>query len=168
MIAGDPSHTVDLAAFWQAYLGSLPEDNPARRQAVPNAWGFGDSPAMADGLGKLVYQGIKTATCSLLWEYGFDGEPLPQAGELSIILDGGGHPLCIVETVEVEIKPFNAVDALFAYEEGEGDRSLAFWRDAHWRYFSRGCERIQRRPEEDMPLVCERFRVVFGPDFRSL
>jgi uncharacterized protein YhfF len=60
------------------------------------------------------------------------------------------------------------VDALFAYEEGEGDRSLAWWRDAHWRYFSRVCERIQRRPEEDMPLVCERFRVVFGPDFRSL
>jgi uncharacterized protein YhfF len=150
-----------LAAFWQAYLGSLPQDSPARRQAMPNAWGFGDSSAMAGELGRLVYRGTKTATCSLLWEYQADGEPLPQAGELSIILDGGGHPLCVIETIEVEVKPFDAVDAPFAHAEGEGDRSLAYWRAAHWSYFSRVCERMQRRPEDDMPLVCERFRVVF-------
>ena len=47
---------------------------------------------------------------------------MPQAGDLNIILDGSGAPLCLIETVSVESKPFNTVDAQFAYDEGEGNR----------------------------------------------
>jgi len=47
------------------------------------------------------------------------------------------------------------VDAAFAHDEGEGDRSLAFWRSAHRAYFTR-----LGQFAEDMPLCCERFRVV--------
>jgi uncharacterized protein YhfF len=36
-----------------------------------------------------------------------------------------------LETVEVARRPFGDVDADFAYEEGEGDRSLSYWREAH-------------------------------------
>ena len=149
-----------IEAFWQAYLAALPAGaKPALNRY--EAWGFGDSPEMADDLGQLVKAGIKTATCSLRWEYEADGDPLPQVGELSIILDGAGDPLCIIETTEIEVKPYNEVDAQFAYEEGEGDRSLAYWRQVHWRFFSRVCDRIKRPLSETMPLVCERFRVVY-------
>jgi uncharacterized protein YhfF len=88
-------------------------------------------------------------------------ERVPQVGDLSIITNWDGDPLCIIQTTEVEIKPYNAVDPPFAYDEGEGDRSLAFWRAAHWRFFSRECASLGREPAEDMPVVCERFRVVF-------
>jgi uncharacterized protein YhfF len=147
--------------FWQQYRATQPTSHSLPVEP-PNAWGFGDSGAMADELGQLVRDGIKTATCSLLWEHETDGEAIPQAGELSIILDGSGHPLCLIQTFEVEIKPYSEVDAQFAYDEGEGDRSLAYWRDAHWRFFSRVCERINCRVSETMPLVCERFRVIFA------
>jgi uncharacterized protein YhfF len=40
---------------------------------------------MADDLGGLVVKGIKTATCSLYWEYEAGLEVLPQAEDLSII-----------------------------------------------------------------------------------
>ena len=69
--------------------------------------------------------------------------------------------MCLIETFELTIRPFDSVDAAFAYDEGEGDRSLAYWREVHWRYFGRMCEAIGRTPDEAMPLVCERFRVVF-------
>ena len=49
----------------------------------------------------------------------------------------------------------------FAATEGEGDASLAFWRDAHWAAFSRELEGIGRSPQADMPVVCERFEVVY-------
>ena len=147
--------------FWQSYLESLPEDHSTRGQPMPSAWGFGDGPEMADELGGLVYEGTKTATCSSLWEMEADEEPIPQPGDLSIILDGRGDPLCIIETAEVEVMPFNAVDAGFAYDEGEGDRSQAYWQAAHWRFFSRTLAAIGRTPDETMPLVCERFRVVW-------
>ena len=117
---------------------------------------------MANELGRLVRDGTKTATCGLLWEYEHEGEPLPEVGELGIVLDGDGEPLCLIETTEVHVLPFDQVDAEHAHAEGEGDRTLAYWRDAHWRFFSRLCQKIDRVPSETMPLVCERFRVVFA------
>ena len=44
--------------------------------------------------------------------------------------------------------------------EGEGDGSLAYWRDAHWAFFSRECARIGRAPSEAMPVVCSVFEVL--------
>jgi uncharacterized protein YhfF len=55
----------------------------------------------------------------------------------------------------VSYRRYNEVDAAFAHEEGEGDRSLDHWRDAHRRYFTR-----MGRFSEDMMLMCERFRLV--------
>ncbi len=55
------------------------------------------------------------------------------------------------------------VDASFARDEGEGDLSLAYWRAAHERYFTRALPRIGRSFAPDMPLVCERFRVIYTP-----
>ena len=150
-----------ISEFWQSYLNSLPEDDPARGRPMPPAWGFGDGPEMADELGELVRRGIKRATCSSLWEMEHDGEPIPKPGDLSIILDGRGDPICIIETTEVEVKPLDAVDAGFAYDEGEGDRSLATWRAVHWRFFSRTLAAIGRAPHDAMPVVCERFCVVW-------
>ena len=149
-----------VESYWRSYLESLPADAPVRdEQYVAEGWG--DSPEMADELGALIADGTKTATCSALWEYEAEDEPLPQVGLKSVVLDGKGDPLCIVETTEVEVRPYEEVDAGFAYEEGEGDRSLEYWREAHWRFFSRTLPNIGKEPTTDMPLVCERFRVVY-------
>jgi uncharacterized protein YhfF len=149
-----------VESYWRSYLESLPADSPVRdEQYVAEGWG--DSPEMADELGALIADGTKTATCSALWEYEAEDEPLPQVGLKSVVLDGKGDPLCIVETTEVEVRPYEEVDAGFAYEEGEGDRSLEYWREAHWRFFSRTLPNIGKEPTTDMPLVCERFRVVY-------
>jgi uncharacterized protein YhfF len=153
-------HNERIDTFWQRYLATLPATSPTRNEQYV-AEGWGDSPRMADELGVLIASGTKTATCSALWEYEAEGEPLPSVGLKTIVLDGNGDPLCIVETTEVKIRPYDEVDARFAYEEGEGDRSLAYWRDAHWRYFSRTLPNVGREPTTEMPLVCERFRVIY-------
>lgn len=148
------------AAYLQQYLDTLPADAPQRRAPVL-AEGFGDSPALADELGGLIVAGTKTATCGSLWGYEAEGAPLPEVGLLTIVLAGNGEPLCIIETVGTEIRAFDQVDAAFAYEEGEDDRSLESWRRAHWKFFTRTLQQYGLAPSEDMPLVCERFRVVF-------
>lgn len=145
----------------------LPPDSPVRSEHH-DADSFGDSPRMADELGALVANGTKTATCSALWEWEYESEPLPETGAKCVVLDGSGEPLCIIETVEVEIRPYNEVDARFAYEEGEGDRSLQHWRDAHWRFFTRSLAEIGKESTPEMPLVCERFRVVYQGERAAL
>lgn len=144
-----------LRAFWAAYLATLPPDAPHPPQ--PEAWYFCDTEPCANELADLVLRGIKTATCSLRWVYEAEGEPVPQVGELSIVTTWDGDPVCIIETTEITHRPYNEVDARFAYDEGEGDRSLDYWRRAHWSFFSRECATLGRAPAEDMPLVCERF-----------
>jgi uncharacterized protein YhfF len=57
--------------------------------------------------------------------------------------------------MELTQRRFNDVDAAFAYDEGEGDRSLEYWRRAHRRYFTR-----LGQFAENMMLYCERFRVI--------
>jgi uncharacterized protein YhfF len=116
---------------------------------------------MADELGALIAQGTKTATCSALWEWEVEGNPIPQPGLVTVVLDGRGEPLCIVETVEVSVRKYNEVDANFAREEGEGDLSLTYWREAHKNFFSRVLPKIGKEFSAAMPLVCERFRVIY-------
>ena len=145
--------------YWEQFLASLPPDSPHRTKTYV-AEGWGDSPALADELGALIVQGTKTATCSALWEWEAEGNPIPQPGLITIALNGRGEPLCIVETIEVTIRKYNEVDADFARDEGEGDLSLNYWRQAHRNYFSRVLRKIGKEFSEEMPLVCERFRVI--------
>jgi uncharacterized protein YhfF len=128
-------------------------------QAPADVFAFGDSKELADELAALVPAGIKTATCSALWSYEEAQKPIPRTGELSIVIDGNGAPVAVIETVKIFLVPFNEVTERFAWEEGEGDRSLAHWRQAHRNFFGR--QRFKHRGfDERMPLVCERFRVV--------
>jgi uncharacterized protein YhfF len=150
-----------IEAYWSSFLETLPAGSSVHDEPyVADAWG--DSPRLADELGALIVAGTKTATCSALWEYEAEGSALPEVGSKTIVLDGNNNPLCIVETTEVAVRPYDEIDARFAYEEGEGNRSLEYWRDAHWRFFSRTLPNIGRDPTIDMPLVCERFRVIYN------
>ena len=114
---------------------------------------------MASKLGELVRAGVKTATTRAFWAYK-PNEPLPQVGELSVVLGGEGEPLCIIETTEVRTVTFTEVDAAFAFDEGGGDRSLDYWRGAHERFFTRTLP-DGKTFSETMPVVCERFRKVY-------
>jgi uncharacterized protein YhfF len=120
------------------------------------AWGFGNSEQMMTDLALLVRDGPKRATASLVSDY-CDGEPFPRAGDLSVILDGSGEPVCVIRTTQVEVRRFGDVDADFAWTEGEGDRTLEDWRDGHLRYFA-----AEGHPIDDSSeIVLERFELLW-------
>jgi uncharacterized protein YhfF len=153
-------HTNQTDAFWQGYLATLPED------AKPHAllytvWDFADTPEAATKVGHLVRLGIKTTTSSLMWGLEQIGEPLPKVGEMAVVVGGEGEPLCIIEVTGVEIKPFNTVDEQFAFEYGEGERTLSDWRNDNWEYLARWCAEIGRIPSETMLLGCQHFRLLY-------
>jgi uncharacterized protein YhfF len=150
----------NITSFWHQYLDSLPETEKPRT-AVYDFGGFGDTEDDAEECAQLVKAGIKTATSSLVWEYEAENQKLPIPGEISIITGRGDVPYCIIEVTESVVKPFNEVDEPFAFDYGEWDRTLAGWRKGNWAYFSRVCETIGRTPSETMPLVCQRFRVLY-------
>jgi uncharacterized protein YhfF len=147
--------------YWQAFRDEVRAERPDLPEEPPDAWQFGDSAELADSLADLVLSGTKTATAGLLWEYEAEGVATPVPGKLEIVLNSRDEPVCVIEYTAAEIVPFDAVTAEFAALEGEGDRTLEWWRHAHWRYFSRRCEVFGKTPAMDMPVVCEQFRVVW-------
>jgi uncharacterized protein YhfF len=148
----------NVQSMWRAYLDAVHDADESR---FYEAFSFGDSPEMADELGQLVLAGVKRATAGSVWSYESAGNQIPKKGDLSVVTDSKGTPLCIIETIQVDIVPFAQVTAEFAAIEGEGDGSLTYWRDAHRAYFLRECNSSQRVFSESLLLACEQFRVVF-------
>jgi uncharacterized protein YhfF len=85
-------------------------------------------------------------------------------GDLNIITNWAEDPLILVEITELEVVPFGHVSARQAYDEGEGDRSLAYWREVHWRFFSAEAQQLGLQPSEEMLVVCEHFKILFPLD----
>jgi len=150
--------SIPLAEFWQRFLAQNPGLDAAR---FYEAFSFGDSEDLADSLADLVLRGVKRATAGSIASYEVDGGRPPRPGDLSIVSDGRGKPVCVIETLQVDICRFGDVDAEFAALEGEGDGSLAFWREAHAAFFEREAARTGQAFSEDLLLACERFRLVY-------
>ena len=149
----------NLLPFWQAFQATLASDASSR---FYEAFYFADSKPVANKLAALVLAGTKHATASLLWGYEAENSALPQPGQLSIMTNWQGTPLAVIETRRVDIVPFDEVSAEFAATEGEGDKSLDYWRKAHWAFFSSECEAIGKQADLRMLVVCEEFEVVYS------
>jgi uncharacterized protein YhfF len=150
----------DVQLFWDKFQASISYD------ASPlfyEAFHFDDNESSANALAALVLSGQKRATAGLLWANERTQRRLPSVGYLSVVTDWQGAPLCIIETTHIEVVPFDSVSDGFAALEGEGDKTLRYWRDAHWQFFSRECQRIGREPDLQMPVLCEQFKVVYPP-----
>src|ERR1700747_3073289 len=94
-----------------------------------DTFSFGDSPALADELAALVLAGVKTATC-----WAASDSALTGIGKGRVVEDGSGVPVAVIQTIELFQRRFNEVEEAFAFDEGEGDRSLAHWRREHQRF----------------------------------
>jgi uncharacterized protein YhfF len=149
--------SLQIAAFWQDCRAVHAELAGVEGYDV---WRFGDGEALCEALLALVLAGRKTATAGLLWDFEDGSEPMPAVGGHSIVTHWSGAPACLLQTVEATVRPYEDVPADFAFDEGEGDRTLESWRRGHWAYFTRRCAALGRVPDLGMPVVCERFRLV--------
>jgi len=113
---------------------------------------------------ELVLQGIKRGTASSVLECECAGDPIPHVGEYSVVTDGDGRARCVIRTTHIDITPYREVSAEHAHIEGEGDRSLEFWRRVHWDYYTRVLAPHGIEPSEDMDVVCEQFEVIHSPE----
>jgi uncharacterized protein YhfF len=126
---------------------------------IGHIFSFGDTPELADRLAQLALCGRKRATTSLLRLYAIDGERVPVANELLLILSSECLPRALARVTRVDVKAFRAIDSTDAWDEGEGDRSLEYWRAAHVKYFSAETARAGLTFSEDDEVVFCRFEV---------
>ena len=139
--------------MWNKYK----QINPSIGDEI-DAWAFGVD---ADFLADLVLKGEKTATASAYDLYALEGESLPQEGTFDVILDSQNQAVCIVEITRVSVESFNQVSAQHAYKEGEGDKSLTYWRQIHEDFFTDCLDEAGLTFTPESKIVLEEFRKVY-------
>ncbi|MFC5734615.1 ASCH domain-containing protein [Cytobacillus gottheilii] len=139
--------------FWNEYCSLHQLENVTYKDAFQ----FGAEP---DWLADLVVEGKKTATTSGHVFYELENEPLPQAGEYSIVLNSSDEPVAIIKIDSVEVLPMDEVSEEFALAEGEGD--YAFWWEAHENFFRNELKTYNLEFAPNMVVVCERFTKVYS------
>lgn len=147
-------------AFLNEYLATLTLSD---REAIPKvaAEYFCADEYNANECARLINAGIKTATCSLKQGYDAENEPLPQVGQLLVVLDWQQNPICIVENTKVAVCEFGDVDAEFAAAEGEGDRTYEWWRNAHLNFFHDYAQELGCEFNDHSHIVQEWFKKVY-------
>lgn len=144
--------------MWGDYLDAHLEDAFAE---APKTIHFYDSEKDADECVELVKKSIKKTTSSSLLGLQYRKEKLPKIGDFMVITNWAGKAQCIVRTTSVRLKPYFSIDSAYAKLEGEGDKSLNYWKKAHWDYYTRELEPFGRVPRESMIVVCQEFEKVF-------
>ncbi|MEG0267642.1 MAG: ASCH domain-containing protein, partial [Carnobacterium sp.] len=127
-----------------------------------NLMTFGDTQDKANQSAALVLEGLKTAKTSLLLDYQRSEKSVPQEGSYSLILDGNNQAIGIVQLLKIAILPFDEVSDEWAYEEGEGDRTLKGWREFYQDYFQEQCKSEHWHFSMKTEVVCIQFELVYA------
>lgn len=146
-----------IQKMWIDYHSSLGLKVPGE----PVSDFFCDNEKDANETADLVNKGIKRATASSLWTYEQTQSEIPKVGGIFIVKDWAGQAVCVVKTVKITIIPFNEITEAHAYTEGEGDRTLAYWKRVHILFYQNELKKFGLTFTESMPVIFEEFEKVF-------
>ena len=149
--------------MWSNFIKDNNEDTSIKDKRY-ESWYFCNNEEDANKLVDLVRKGTKRGTASLHILYEMEEEPIPQVGDYNILTNWNGVAQCIVMDVNVHILPFKDVTEELAYIEGEGYKSLNYWRKVHLKFFEEEVKNIGLEFNEDMLIVFEEFRLVYPVD----
>ena len=69
--------------------------------------------------------------------------------------------MCIIKTIKVYVTEFRNISKEHAFKEGEGDRSLEYWRQVHESFLTNELATVHKGFDENTKVVCEEFEVVY-------
>ncbi|MFJ9342995.1 ASCH domain-containing protein [Streptomyces sp. NPDC101733] len=138
--------------------------SPTHLASLPRAE-FAFPGPLRDRLVAAILDGSKTSTTGLLVDYEHEGEPLPEVGGRSVVIDSDDRPVAVIEVTGVRVVPLARVDLGHVVDEGEGDTGVAEWRAAHERFWHgeemrAALEDPEFTVDDATPVVLERFRLI--------
>lgn len=147
-----------IKTYWKDFQKHNPEYLSV---SEPPSFYFCATKEEADACALLVVQKVKQATSPSLWWFEKYDERFPEIGDLSIVTDWDNEPKAVIKTTAVTIVKFKDVTDAYAFIEGEGDKSLAYWKKVHWDYYANEMKVFGDYPDEEMDVVCEYFETIW-------
>ncbi len=136
------------------FLVQDPDGYLLRFQQDIEDWHFGNDKKTANKLFDLVLAGDKIATSYLLLK------DTKLSKGFSVLTNWDKTKKILVLTTNIYITTFNGISAEHASKEGEGNKSLDFWKNAHKKFFSKELKKYNLNFNENAKVVCEEFKVV--------
>lgn len=148
---------LEVEKFWFEYLekNNLPKTTPYSGEFI-----LGEDEVSCLQLSALILGGKKTGSFTALDSFIIDNEPLPKAGSNYVVTDWNEIPLCIIQTTNVTILPYNQITWEMAAKEGEED-SFENWKESHNEFFEYDADIMGYEFKPDMPVVFEEFKVIY-------
>ncbi|MET3682758.1 uncharacterized protein YhfF [Alkalibacillus flavidus] len=145
--------------FWKQFVTEHPElaneDTPYSDEY------FGDDKKTARQFLDLVKSGDKTATCALYRMFEYYEESVPDEGSFHVITTFDGQPEAIIQVTDIDIIPFRAVPEDIAEQESGNTKDFDDWYNEYEAIFTRAMESIGETFEDDLPVVCQQFKLVY-------
>ena len=145
--------------LWTDFLNS---ESNSFTEGSPKVIHFCDNEKDANACSELVSKEIKRASSHSLLGLQLRKEELPKIGDLAIVTDWKGVAQSIIRTTSVRLIPYFAIREEHARMEGEGDKSLTYWKKVHWDYYTRELAEFGRVPRESMIVVFEQFEKLYS------
>jgi len=140
--------------FLDAHLEFASED-------APKVIHFCDNETDANTCAELVCKETKRATSHSLKGLQLRNESLPKIGNFYVVTDWSGNAKCVIRTTGVKLLPYFSIREEHARLEGEGDKSLDYWKKSHWDYYTRELGGLGTSPKESMIVVFEEFEMLY-------
>lgn len=120
---------------------------------------------LRDQLVAAILDGSKTSTTATLVEFEVEQEKLTVVGAQEVVVDSAGCGVAVIEMTEVRVARLADVDLQHAIDEGEGDTTVAQWREGHEHFWhSAEMRNAMGDPNftvnDDTVLVLQRFKLV--------
>jgi uncharacterized protein YhfF len=153
------SNKSQVRVFWESFCGTQEKKTECSNENY-RIWPFGGDAQLQDRLVNLVLNNRKTATSGLKTYFEAKWGGFPEPGEKHVILNSSQEPCCVIETTASGIANFGDVPDWLPLEEGEGDQTLAYWKDVHRKVFLEQGATVN----ESTPIVWHRFRKLYPTD----
>lgn len=154
----EPKFHESVYSMWDAFIKAKPE---YKDKSFDDSFYFCDNETDAQECATLVQQGIKKATSTSVWWFEKFNEAFPEVGNIYIITDWYKIAKAIVKVNQIDRVAFKDITEEYAAIEGEGDKSLKYWRKSHWEYYGREMAEFNDTPTEDMEIICEQFELIW-------
>lgn len=143
--------------FWDEFLRVSSKDMDTK---YSGHYHMGNDNAGSMSLLAKVWDGKKHTKVSSMELVKLGLEKLPKVGDYYILTNLKGSPYLVVQTTEVNVKPFKEMTCELCREE-----NLDSWKNSHEEYFK--AEGSQKGYEftEDMEVIVEVFEIVYRKSF---
>lgn len=122
-------------------------------------WCFSDNKQESDYLFNLVKIGEKIAT-----SYLYLNKRDIMEDKISILTNWDGTEELRLKTIRIYKCRFKDISSEHAFKEGEGDKSLSYYKSIHKSFFEKECEKIGKKFSENTEIVCEEFVVLVNSE----